>query len=147
MTSSVEIELNGGKRTINFKGYIDRIDRIGSKYRVIDYKTGKVTNKDVEFKIIEAGLIPSFAACKHALQLALYAIFFKEKYKVLPDVAAIYSLVNLKDSFELKFEKKTNLEDFPILFKELVELVISEIYDLDMQFEHNSNSKYCNFCN
>ena len=147
MTSSVEIELNGEKRTINFKGYIDRIDRIGSKYRVIDYKTGKVTNKDVEFKIIEAGLIPSFAACKHALQLALYSIFFKEKYKVLPDVAAIYSLVNLKDPFELKFEKKTNLEDFPILFKELVELVISEIYNLDLSFEHESTSKYCNFCN
>ncbi|NBU90162.1 MAG: PD-(D/E)XK nuclease family protein [Flavobacteriia bacterium] len=147
MTSSVEIELNGEKKTINFKGYIDRIDRIGSKYRVIDYKTGKVTKKDVEFKIIEAGLIPSFAACKHALQLALYSIFFKEKYKVIPDVAAIYSLVNLKDSFELKLEGKTNLEEFPEIFKELVELVISEIYNLELPFEHESTSKYCSFCN
>ena len=147
MTSSVEIELNGEKKTINFKGYIDRIDRIGSKYRVIDYKSGKVTKKDVEFKIIEAGLIPSFAACKHALQLALYSIFFKEKYKVIPDVAAIYSLVNLKDSFELKLEGKTNLEEFPEIFKELVELVISEIYNLELPFEHESTSKYCSFCN
>ncbi len=37
---------------------------------------------------------------------------------------------------------------FPkILFKELVELVISEIYNLDLSFEHESTSKYCNFCN
>ena len=147
MTSSVEIELNGEKRTINFKGYIDRIDRIGNKYRVIDYKTGKVTDKDVEFKVSEDGIKASFASSKHSLQLALYSIFFKEKYKVLPDIAAIYSLVNLTKPFELKFKNKNGLEDFPELFKELVEEVISEIYDLDVPFEHNSNSKYCNFCN
>jgi hypothetical protein len=66
---------------------------------------------------------------------------------VLPDIAAIYSLVNLTKPFELKFKNKNGLEDFPELFKELVEEVISEIYDLDVPFEHSSNSKYCNFCN
>ncbi len=147
MTSAVEIQIKDEKRIINFKGYIDRIDKIGSKYRVIDYKTGKVTDKDVEFKVSEDGIKASFASSKHSLQLALYSIFFKEKYKVLPDIAAIYSLVNLTKPFELKFKNKNGLEDFPELFKELVEEVISEIYDLDVPFEHNSNSKYCNFCN
>ena len=147
MTSAVEIQIKDEKRIINFKGYIDRIDRIGNKYRVIDYKTGKVTDKDVEFKVSEDGIKASFASSKHSLQLALYSIFFKEKYKVLPDIAAIYSLVNLTKPFKLKFNSKNGLEDFPELFKELVEEVISEIYDLDVPFEHNSNSKYCNFCN
>ena len=147
MTSAVEIQIKDEKRIINFKGYIDRIDKIGSKYRVIDYKTGKVTDKDVEFKVSEDGIKASFASSKHSLQLALYSIFFKEKYKVLPDIAAIYSLVNLTKPFELKFKNKNGLEDFPELFKELVEEVIYEIYDLDVPFEHSSNSKYCNFCN
>lgn len=146
MSIAVEIQIKDEKRIINFKGYIDRIDKIGSKYRVIDYKTGKVTDKDVEFKVSEDGIKASFASSKHSLQLALYSIFFKEKYKVLPDIAAIYSLVNLTKPFKLKFKNKNGLEDFPELFKELVEEVISEIYDLDMPFEHNSNSKYCNFC-
>jgi hypothetical protein len=65
---------------------------------------------------------------------------------VLPDIAAIYSLVNLTKPFELNL-KQNGLEEFPELFKELVEEVISEIYDLDVPFEHSSNSKYCNFCN
>ena len=32
---------------MKLKGFIDRIDRIGNKYRIIDYKTGKVVSNDL----------------------------------------------------------------------------------------------------
>lgn len=147
MNSSIEIDFKGENRKINFKGYIDRIDRIGNTYRVIDYKTGKCYEKDVTFKIKKDGIVSSFASCKHALQLTLYILFFKEKYNTLPDIAAIYSLVNLNEDFYLNLNGATNLDEFPVLFKELVEKIYSEIYNLDLPFEHDSDSKYCSFCN
>ena len=45
-----EIELNifDQKKSFNILGLIDRIDRIGDKTRVIDYKSGKVDEKKMK---------------------------------------------------------------------------------------------------
>jgi hypothetical protein len=144
MQSEVEVEINGTKKKIKFKGYIDRIDRIGDKYRVIDYKSGKVKDEDVKFKIVEDGLKASFEKTKHALQLSLYCLFFKEKYNFLPDEASIVSLINLDQPFNLTSDN--GIAGMTEVFKELVQEIITEIYDLELSFEHNEKAKYCSYC-
>lgn len=144
MQSEVEVEINGTKKKIKFKGYIDRIDRVGEKYRVIDYKSGKVKDEDVKFKIVEDGLKASFEKTKHALQLSLYCLFFKEKYNFLPDEASIVSLINLDQPFKLTSDN--GIAGMTEVFKELVQEIITEIYDLELSFEHNEKAKYCSYC-
>jgi RecB family exonuclease len=144
MQSEVEVEINGTKKKIKFKGYIDRIDRVGDKYRVIDYKSGKVKDDDVKFKIVEEGLKASFEKTKHALQLSLYCLFFKEKYNFLPDEARIVSLINLDQQFKLSSDN--GISEMTVFFKELVQEIITEIYDLELSFEHNEKAKYCSYC-
>ena len=144
MTTEIEVNVNGETKRIKFKGYIDRIDRIGEKYRVIDYKSGKVKDDDVKFKLLEEGLKQSFLKTKHALQLTLYSLFFKEKYNCFPDQAIIMSLVKNDKLFVLNYEK--GIEGMAEIFKDLVEELIIEIYNLEIKFEHNSDAKYCGYC-
>ena len=48
-TMTLSLNVNGRMRDISFTGYIDRIDRVGTQYRVIDYKSGNVKSQDVKF--------------------------------------------------------------------------------------------------
>ncbi len=147
MATSITINLNGEEKKINFKGYIDRIDRVGDKYRVIDYKSGSVDKTHVLFSLKENDLNHSFASCKHALQLTLYCLFFKEKYNCLPDVAGINSLVKSEYLFELTYSKGSGIKGITELFGELVEEFVNELYNLDFPFIHKDDSKYCSYCN
>lgn len=144
MKTEIEVNVNGQLKKIKFKGYIDRIDRIGDKYRVIDYKSGKVNDDDVKFNLLEDGLKQSFKKTKHALQLTLYCLFFKEKYSCFPDQAIIMSLVKSDKLFVLSYEKE--IEGMTHVFKDLVEELLNEIYNLDVHFEHDSDAKYCGYC-
>lgn len=144
MNTELEVPVNGEMKRIKFKGYIDRIDRIGDKFRVIDYKSGKVKDEDVKFKVLEDGLKQSFKKTKHALQLTLYCLFFKEKYNCFPDQAIIMSLVKSDKLFVLNYEEE--IEGMTLVFKDLVEELLNEIYNLDIHFEHDSEAKYCGYC-
>ena len=144
LNTELDVEVNGTLKRIKFKGYIDRIDRIGDKYRVIDYKSGKVKNDDVKFKLLEEGLKQSFIKTKHALQLTLYCLFFKEKYNFFPDQAIILSLVKSEKLFLLEYEH--GIEGMSMVFKDLVEELLNEIYNLDIHFEHDTDAKYCGYC-
>jgi RecB family exonuclease len=144
MSTKLEIKLNGKSKQIKFKGYIDRIDRIGDKYRVIDYKSGRVNDEDVKFNLLEEGLKKSFLKTKHALQLSLYCLFFKETYNCLPDQAIIMSLVKSEKLFVLSYEK--DIEGMTEVFHDLVEELLNEIYNLDIHFEHSTDAKYCGYC-
>ena len=46
----VEIEILGEKKKVRLRGFIDRIDSVGGKIRIIDYKSGKVKPEEVKFK-------------------------------------------------------------------------------------------------
>jgi RecB family exonuclease len=144
MNTELEVNVNGEVKRLKFKGYIDRIDRIGDKYRVIDYKSGKVKDDDVKFNLLEDGLKQSFKKTKHALQLTLYCLFFKEKYNCFPDQAIIMSLVKSDKLFVLNYDK--DIEGMTQVFKDLVEELLNEIYNLDIHFEHDSDAKYCGYC-
>jgi hypothetical protein len=144
LTKSIEIEVNGTKKLIHFSGLVDRIDKVGNNYRVIDYKSGKVTEKDVKFKKLDTPIL-SFKNCKHAVQLALYCLFFKERFNHFPAEAKIISLVDVKKDYRLNFEDGT-VEDVTTQLVDLVTDIINELYDSEEFLEHNPDSKYCSYC-
>jgi CRISPR/Cas system-associated exonuclease Cas4 (RecB family) len=145
MHTEMMIPFEGGEKKVRFKGYIDRIDRIGNRYRVIDYKTGKVKKEDVIYQTMNKGLIPSFLKCKHAFQLSLYCLFFKDQYGVLPDEAKITSLINLKEDFNLTV-KNGVLSDMVPIIHELLSEVLVHLFDANQPFEHNPDADYCQYC-
>jgi CRISPR/Cas system-associated exonuclease Cas4 (RecB family) len=145
--SSIEIDLNGEKKTIHFKGYVDRIDGVGNAMRIIDYKSGKVKAEHVKFALGKDGdVIKAFKNTKHGVQLVLYCILFKEKFGHLPQEAAIASLVNIKDGLFSLNSDKMSVQEIVDLFPKLLEQIITELYDPFIPIKHESESKYCNFC-
>ncbi len=144
LTKSIEIEVNGTKKLIHFSGLVDRIDKVGNNYRVIDYKSGKVTEKDVKFKQLDTPIL-SFKNCKHAVQLALYCLFFKERFNHFPAEAKIISLVDVKANYNLNIEDGTT-EDVCNSLVDLVTDIITELYETEEVISHNPDSKYCSYC-
>jgi hypothetical protein len=131
---------------IHFVGYIDRIDCIGNNhYRVIDYKSGKVNDVDVKMTGKDDAYT-NFTKPKHALQLCLYSMFFREKFGHLPAEARIESLINRAEDFALCMDKNTDLTFVPALFEEGVQTLILELLDAETAFSHEQKAKYCQFC-
>jgi CRISPR/Cas system-associated exonuclease Cas4 (RecB family) len=145
MHTEILVPFEQGTRTLHFKGYIDRIDRIGNRYRVIDYKTGKVKKEQVVYSTLAKGLIPSFLKSKHAFQLALYCMFFKDKYGVLPDEAKIASLINVNEDFNLTVKDGSLADMIPVVHELLGEILV-QMFDETQPFEHQPDSDYCQYC-
>ncbi len=66
----------------HFTGYIDRIDKIGDQYRVIDYKSGKVKEEDVKFVDKETELL-SFQKMQARGSAYTICNVFKRKSRIL----------------------------------------------------------------
>jgi len=47
LNRSIQVDIDNQTIEVNFRGSADRVDRVGNTVRVIDYKTGKVEQKDV----------------------------------------------------------------------------------------------------
>ena len=62
-------------KTFNVRGYIDAIEKFNNEIRIMDYKTSK-----------------SFNLGEHRLQLAIYALLYKELKGVLPHKVGVYFL-------------------------------------------------------
>jgi predicted RecB family nuclease len=142
----ISYDINGETIPVNFVGFIDRIDRIGDQYRVIDYKSGKAEPKDVKYTEKNDALT-NLSSPKHTLQLSLYCLFFQEKFGFLPHQAKIESLINRESDFSLNIEKYKGLSMVPELVNEGISALLNELLDPTIGFEHNPSSKYCQFCN
>ena len=145
LTAPMTIQLQGMFKTIQWVGYVDRIDRIGAAFRLVDYKSGKVTDDHVIYKK-KSDLITSFKGCKHALQLATYAYLFKENYNILPSNMGIYAIQRKTDAFYSLDTQSLSMVEFMEDFQQLMQEIITQIFDQSKPFEHNIDSKYCAYC-
>ena len=93
----------------NLFGNIDRIDKLGNLVRIIDYKSGKVDQKDLSFNTFDE-LISDPNKSK-AFQLLFYSYLYAKNRKTDQFFkAGIYSLKNLDDGVIYLKYKKTALE-------------------------------------
>lgn len=143
----IEIKVGDEIKVVNLKGYIDRIDRVGEKVRIIDYKSGKIDKIDATFFSKGDDLIEkSIKTRKHVLQLMQYAYLYQQREGVLPEVSLISFISGNFQPFTLD-TKDTPLDlaisDFPAQ----LETLINEMYDIEKPFEHRHQyNSYCKYC-
>lgn len=127
---------------INLYGKIDRVDLMGGKLRVIDYKTGKVVDKDTKLTTIEE-LFNSEKDQAKQLQLSFYKYLTSNEptlneYEILPGIITFRSLNKGFIQLEGNFPEKE--------FEEGLRILLEEIFDEKINFTQ-SGTKYCKYCN
>ena len=150
LTATLDLEIQGAKKPIHMKGYVDRIDSIGGKVRIIDYKSGKTNKKDVTIKCPEpdlSNLIAVMTGAKHNLQLVMYSYLYHNKFGSYPDEVSIYSLVNIQDGL-FPLQGDLSIEESAELFPEFVRQVVDELFDPEVPFEHVPGQfvSFCKYC-
>lgn len=134
--------------SVNFKGSIDRIDRVGETYRVIDYKTGSGAT---DFKTIEQ----LFDASKNnrpyqILQVFVYALFYELENPGKQLSPAIYYLRSIFKDFDPSVScDKQRIDNISVYMTEFIErfhILLEEIFDPAAPFSQTPNEKNCEWC-
>lgn len=134
--------------TVNFKGIIDRIDKVGDCIRIIDYKTGTGAT---EFKQVEELFDCSKANRPYQiLQVLLYALFYSKGFTDVKLSPSIYYLRSIFGELTpaVTFNKRpltdlnTIMEEFLPLFNDC----LTEIFNPDIPFMQTKNTKNCQWC-
>jgi len=147
LASTMDLEIQGKTMSIHMKGYVDRIDSVGGKMRIIDYKSGKSSKKDVTIKSPEpdmSNLVAVMTSAKHILQLVMYSYLYHDRFGKYPDEVSIYSLVNIHDGL-FPLQGELTIEECAAVFPEFVRQVVDELFDPEIPFEHQP-AQYISFC-
>lgn len=134
--------------TVQLKGIIDRIDYHNDAYHIIDYKSGKVSYKDLKPKKITEEDI--YKQCKKEakfLQFYFYLYLFYKNYKTYPQSITFVSFVNINE-VESTENDGNNFEELIRLFPAVFQRIMDDICDESQPFEHAKNEffSYCEFC-
>jgi len=153
LISELEVEVFGEKKKVRLKGFVDRIDSVGDKFRIIDYKSGKVESKDTTVSggkgIDELEHLTKKALdSKHVLQLLMYGYLFKQHYGFVPNESSIISFININAGTISLNTGKLSLEEAVDLFPDVIQQILTEIYDTETPFTHQQKGQvsYCAYC-
>ena len=148
---TVDVEVRGELKKVKLRGFIDRIDKVGDKIRIIDYKSGKVSKTDVDFRakdIEEEQIAESFmnTTRKHLLQLTQYAYLYYQENGVIPE-SSIISFISENFKPFVLHGKKLNLEEVIKNYPIYLGYILSEMYDEEKPFMHDEGYfSYCQYC-
>jgi CRISPR/Cas system-associated exonuclease Cas4 (RecB family) len=143
-----QLETGGKSYRVKYGGYIDRIDRVGDKIRVVDYKTGK---SDPKVLSIEKLFCDNSARNKAAFQTMLYASCAFGALK--PDLPVLPSVYGARAVFSPDFSPfftinggqmnyQANAEAFDAGLMQL----FAEILDPDVPFSQTPDKNTCGYC-
>ena len=128
---------------IKIGGIIDRIDKIGDKIRIIDYKTGKIPGKS-DFAKNMSDVFSSKRPPKanYQFQIYLYSLILSENEKYKTDVISPNLLFVLQsDSQAINFDNFPK-EEFGKLFIDK----LRELFNREIPFTQCKNEKNCEYC-
>jgi len=125
---------------VYLKGQIDRLDIIDGKLRIIDYKTGKVEQKDLNIK--DWSLLGEDKKYSKILQVLFYALVYGKLNNINFDEdrvqSGIISFKNLKVGFLQVNNKELTQETIDCFEEELKELIL-KIVDISAPFLEKEN--------
>ncbi|MFA7272411.1 MAG: PD-(D/E)XK nuclease family protein [Crocinitomicaceae bacterium] len=149
LETTLKLIIHGVEKTVNLKGFIDRVDGFGDKTRIIDYKSGRVNQEEVNTnKNNVAENLLKAAAKGKVLQLWIYAYLFRETYGYLPDEVTIISFINYPEAPLSLQTGEMTLEEFVDALPTVLTEIFEEMYDPTIPFVHNSDQfvSYCQYC-
>ena len=134
-----------------FKGFIDRLDSPGpGKVRVSDYKTGKVTDEEIQIDDENAAALTdklfaqdSAERPKIAFQLYVYDKIVREKY---PDARIYNSLYPAVRLFKEPVPVQECSQEFIRQVDSRLEETFKELFDPQTGFRRTSDEKVCSYC-
>lgn len=147
----LDLEIFGEVKKIRLKGIVDRIDSIGDKIRIIDYKSGVVKEDDTKIPSRtksgeEVDFLKHIFEKKYTLQLLMYSYLYQKQFGVIPDQVGIYSFIKINDGLFQFNPGLLSVEEITDRFPQLLTQFIEKIYDLAEKFEHNPKANYCIYC-
>ncbi|MDG2279902.1 MAG: PD-(D/E)XK nuclease family protein, partial [Flavicella sp.] len=146
---SYELNIPNLDFPINVGGSVDRIDELDGVLRIVDYKTGKVTQ--AELKLLEFEKIPTDYKYTKAMQVMLYAYLYTRNNNhnfAIPLEAGIFSFKNRNAGFlKLNFAKGRSMdsmvtEERIVEFMEVMHELITEIFDKTIPFKENKDRPF-----
>lgn len=156
ITRLTRYRLPDGRR-VNMKYAIDRLDRIGGRYRIVDYKTGA---SEVKVNSIEQ-LFSGDESSLNFFQLMLYANMMAADRRIKDGIRlSIYQVTDLAGSGEViprinvsppgKTASYRQVEDHLQENEEFLarlDTTLTEIFDPSRDFLPADNDKACRYCN
>ena len=135
------------------KGYADRIDSYkDGAVRIVDYKTGKVEQEDIDINddnaadIVEKLFGPANQGRpKIALQLYIYSLLAQEYDKTMgrPLVNSIYSVRRM---FTEPLQDRPQSHEFARLTRERLKDLLAEMTDPTVPFRRTEELSTCSYC-
>lgn len=147
-------DFNGHK----FKGYIDRMDSFrDDEVRIVDYKTGKVDEKEVKINdenaddVVDALFSPDTKSKNRpeiAVQLFVYDRFVEKDVEDKSVLNVLYPIPRLFSSPELASNILSSREcpDFDDKVTEKLEGLFAEMMDTDTDFRRTKDNDTCKYC-
>lgn len=149
----LEERMTGSFEGFRIKGFADRIDSyLGGEARIVDYKTGKVEQDDIDITDDNAGSVvdklfgpANNGRPKIALQLFLYGLLAQERPELRgrPVVNSIYSVSRL---FTEPLQDRPANAEFARLTRERLQSLFAEMTDLSVPFRRTDERKTCEYC-
>ena len=136
-----------------FKGYIDRIDSFGDEVRVIDYKTGKVTDSDcgVTDQTADAVVKDLFGTDnskrpKISFQLFLYDMFMENMNLATPGnlYNCIYGTGRMFSEHPMTV--KVSERFVSIIKEEKLPAILQEMSDPSVPYKRTAKDEDCRYC-
>ena len=136
-----------------FKGYVDRIDSyIPGEVRILDYKTGKVTDEDIAITDQNAQAIadklfapPGGERPKIALQLFLYD-YFAHQDAAFKDKTLVNSICSTARLYTQPLKDQAESPVFSALVKERLAQTLDELTDPSVPFQRTEDPRTCQWC-
>jgi len=152
LSGSLDLPVDGTKRKIRIKGFVDRVDRLGGITRVIDYKTGIVNSKEVAVKEWEALLTEP--VLDKGFQLLTYAWLLAGQQAGDLLHAGILSLKKQGAGFitvsvpRENEEKPSRIIGSREIMKmgEILSVILEELYNPEESFRQTIDPERCTWC-
>ena len=149
----LEEKMTGTFEGFRIKGFADRIDSyLGGEARIVDYKTGKVEQNDIDIaddnaaEVVDKLFGPkNDGRPKIALQLFLYGLLAQGRAELRgrPVVNSIYSVSRL---FTEPLQDRPANAEFARLTRERLKDLFQEMTDPSVPFRRTEERKTCEFC-
>lgn len=155
VSMSFNFEANKTENTIEIGGMIDRLDLVGDRLRIVDYKTGG--SDEIDFSDFSEIFDKTRISKKKAiLQTMIYSLIcshlYPEKIKITPVIYKVKHFFSSNSNWNVSSKKEENFSDSNVLsikeeLTQIIEDLLSEIFDFSKSFFHHEGQKDCNYCN